>query len=105
MSSATRSSPPRDATSALEVLDAASRRSTLIFTDVVMPGGKTGIQLATAAREMRPGIKVLLTSGYTGEALARHKPEEFNIPLIPKPFRQADLGGRLRSILDSDSAT
>jgi CheY-like chemotaxis protein len=92
-----------DAKSALEVLQREPKID-LVFTDVVMPGGQTGIQLATAAREMRPGIKVLLTSGYTGEALARHQPAEFNLPLIPKPFRQADLGGRLRTILDGDSA-
>jgi PAS domain S-box-containing protein len=92
-----------DAKSALEVLQREPKVD-LVFTDVVMPGGQTGIQLATAAREMRPGIKILLTSGYTGEALARHQPAEFNLPLIPKPFRQADLGGRLRTILDSDSA-
>ncbi len=92
-----------DAKSALEVLQREPNVD-LVFTDVVMPGGQTGIQLATAARELRPGIKVLLTSGYTGEALARHQPAEFNLPLIPKPFRQSELGGRLRTILDSDSA-
>jgi PAS domain S-box-containing protein len=92
-----------DAKSALDVLQREPKID-LVFTDVVMPGGQTGIQLATAAREMRPGIKILLTSGYTGEALARHQPAEFNLPLIPKPFRQADLGGRLRTILDGDSA-
>jgi PAS domain S-box-containing protein len=92
-----------DAKSALEVLQREPKID-LVFTDVVMPGGQTGIQLATAARKMRPGIKILLTSGYTGEALARHQPAEFNLPLIPKPFRQADLGGRLRTILDGDSA-
>jgi two-component SAPR family response regulator len=76
----------------------------LIFTDVVMPGGKTGVQLATCACDLRPGIKVLLTSGYTGEALARHKPPHLDLPLIAKPFRQADLGSRLRRILDGDVA-
>jgi hypothetical protein len=51
---------------------------------------------------MRPGVKILLTSGYTGEALTRHKPDSLNLPIIAKPFRQADLGARLRKLLDED---
>ena len=92
-----------DANSALDVLGRGEPID-LIFTDVVMPGGKTGVQLATTACDLRPGIKVLLTSGYTGEALARHKPAHLDLPLIAKPFRQADLGCSLRRILDGDAA-
>jgi CheY-like chemotaxis protein len=90
-----------DAASALDVLGRGEPID-LVFTDVVMPGGKTGVQLAAEARELRPGLKVLLTSGYTGEALTRHKPEDLDLPIIAKPFRQGDLGLRLRKILDDD---
>jgi PAS domain S-box-containing protein len=92
-----------DASSALEILN-AERAIDLIFTDVVMPGGKSGVQLAAEARSMRPDVKILLTSGYTGEALTRHKPESLDLPIVAKPFRQSDLGSRLRQILDGGEA-
>jgi PAS domain S-box-containing protein len=75
----------------------------LLFTDVVMPGGYTGVQLALEARKLRPGIKVLLTSGYTGEALARHQTDRADLPLIEKPYRQADLAAKLREVLQKRS--
>jgi CheY-like chemotaxis protein len=71
----------------------------LIFTDVVMPGGKTGVELAVEARELRPGIKVLLTSGYPGEALARHHSERMEWPMIAKPYRQPELAAHLQRLL------
>jgi CheY-like chemotaxis protein len=72
----------------------------LILTDIVMPGGKTGVHLATEARALRPDIKVLLTSGYPGEALARHEPMDIEWPMIAKPFRQPELATRLQSLLE-----
>ena len=75
----------------------------LLFTDVVMPGGYTGVQLAVEARKLRPGIKVLLTSGYTGEALAPHQVGRADLPLIEKPYRQADLAAKLREVLQKRS--
>jgi signal transduction histidine kinase/DNA-binding response OmpR family regulator len=90
-----------DANSALDILR-NGQTIDLIFTDVVMRE-KSGVQLAKEAREMRPGVKILLTSGYTGEALTRHKPDSLDLPIIAKPFRQADLGARLRKILDEDA--
>jgi CheY-like chemotaxis protein len=91
-----------DAGGALEILR-RGRPVDLIFTDVVMPGGKTGVQLADEARALRPQIKVLLTSGYTGEALARHQPNHSDWPIIAKPFRQPDLAASIRKILESDA--
>ena len=72
----------------------------LILTDVVMPGGKTGIHLAEEARALRPDIKILLTSGYPGEALARHEATDIKWPIIAKPFRQPELATRLQSVLE-----
>jgi signal transduction histidine kinase len=70
----------------------------LLFSDVVMPNGMSGIELAREARRLSKGIKVLLTSGYAGDVLERHRAvDEF--PIIDKPFRLADLARRLRSIL------
>jgi CheY-like chemotaxis protein len=70
----------------------------LLFSDVVMPNGMSGVELAREARRRSSGIKVLLTSGYAGDVLERHRAvDEF--PIIDKPFRLADLARRLRSIL------
>jgi signal transduction histidine kinase len=91
-----------DAGGAMEILR-RGRPVDLIFTDVVMPGGKTGAQLADEARALRPDIKVLLTSGYTGEALARHQPDHSDWPIIAKPFRQPDLAASIRKILETDA--
>ncbi len=68
-----------------------------------MPGGKSGVQLAAEARSMRPDVKVLLTSGYTGEALTRHKPDSLDLPIIAKPFRQPDSAASIRKILEGDA--
>ena len=57
----------------------------ILFSDVVMPGGMTGVDLAREARKLRPGIGVLLASGYAAEALAQHGGAgEFEI--IGKPY-------------------
>ncbi|SHK39768.1 Signal transduction histidine kinase [Bradyrhizobium lablabi] len=70
----------------------------LLFSDVVMPNGMNGVELAREARRLSKGIKILLTSGYAGDVLERHGAvDEF--PIIDKPFRLADLARRLRSIL------
>jgi signal transduction histidine kinase len=57
----------------------------ILFSDVVMPGGMTGFDLAREARRLRPGIGVLLASGYAAEALMQHgRAGEFE--LISKPY-------------------
>lgn len=70
----------------------------LLFSDVVMPNGMSGIELAREARQLNKGIKVLLTSGYAGDVLERHQAVD-GFPIIDKPYRLADLARRLRSIL------
>jgi CheY-like chemotaxis protein len=70
----------------------------LLFSDVVMPNGMNGVELAREARQRNKDIKVLLTSGYAGDVMERHRAVgEF--PIIDKPFRLGDLARRLRSIL------
>lgn len=70
----------------------------LLFSDVIMPGGMNGIELALKARQHRPGLKVLLTSGYLGETghQMRH-----DFPVIDKPYQRNDLAQRLRAVLDT----
>ncbi|WP_296600170.1 response regulator [Phenylobacterium sp.] len=69
----------------------------LLFTDVVMPGGVNGLTLARAARELRPGLQVLLTSGFVGENRVIDGRE---FPLLDKPYEAAALAATLRKLLD-----
>jgi signal transduction histidine kinase len=90
-------SSARNATEALRLLQ-SGQEFDLLFSDIVMPNGMNGVELAREAKRQRPDIKVLLTSGYAGDVLERlHAVGEF--PTIDKPFRLADLAQRLRSIL------
>ncbi len=83
----------RNAAEALEQLR-GGRRIDLLFTDVVMPGGMNGAELAGEARRLRPGLRVLLTSGYVGEAGIGQ--ECGDLPLLGKPYRRDELAETLR---------
>jgi CheY-like chemotaxis protein len=84
-----------DGRAALRLLEEA-RRIDLLFSDVVMPGGLSGIELARAARRLRPELVVLLASGYPGEALAGQGGDEFT--LIGKPYNRASLLQRIAAL-------
>jgi PAS domain S-box-containing protein len=71
----------------------------LLLTDVVMPGGITGYQLADELRSARPNLKVLFTSGYTDLAAASNHAARKD-PLLSKPYRKQDLGRAVRAVLD-----
>ena len=71
----------------------------LVFTDLIMPGGLSGREVAIRARELRPGIKVLLTSGYAEELVHGDDLEREQLRVLRKPYHQADLVAALRAIL------
>jgi PAS domain S-box-containing protein len=71
----------------------------ILFTDVVMPGGINGWELADLARQLRPGLPVLLTSGYALETLVQHSGLRAGSVVLTKPFRKADLARRLREVV------
>ena len=72
----------------------------LLFTDMVLPGGVDGRQLAEEARRDRPGLKVLFTSGYARNAILRNGRLETGMDLLPKPFTGEALAARVRAALD-----
>jgi CheY-like chemotaxis protein len=71
----------------------------LLFTDIVMPGGINGWELADLARKARPELRVLLTSGYAVETLAAQGHMRDGTPILAKPYRKAELARRLREAM------
>jgi len=88
-----------DGPSALRVLQTKTSVD-LLFTDVVLPGGMTGAQVAGQARELRPGLKVLFTTGYARNAIFHHGRLDKGVQLITKPFSFIDLAAKVRDVLD-----
>ncbi|MET4171076.1 signal transduction histidine kinase [Bradyrhizobium sp. LA6.1] len=87
-------------TEAIRILD-SDQGFDLLFSDVVMPNGPNGVELAREAKRRNSRIKILLTSGYVGDVLARHgATDEF--PIIHKPFGVAELAQRLHSLLQKE---
>lgn len=76
-------------------------RIDLLFTDVIIPGGMNGRQLATEALKRRPGLKVLYTSGYTENAIVHHGRLDAGVLLLPKPYLSSDLARMIRTALAS----
>jgi signal transduction histidine kinase len=77
----------------------------LVFTDIVMPEGMSGYDVATAALARRPGIKLLLTTGYAGPQNGPGSAKHTGAPLLRKPFRKQELAEAIRTALDaSDGA-
>lgn len=74
----------------------------LLFTDVVMPGGIAGPELAARAAELRPGIRILYTSGYTENAVVHHGRLDPGVNLIRKPYGRKALARRIRQALDDE---
>jgi len=89
-----------NAAEAMEVLRSDAQID-LLFSDVVMPGGVSGVSLAHTARELRPGLAVLLTSGFMGDGSAG---DEVDFPLLDKPYETAVMAAKLRELLDGRAA-
>jgi len=76
----------------------------LLFTDVIMPGGMTGRQLADEVIKRRPGMKVLYTSGYTDNAIVHHGRLDEGVLLLTKPYRKLQLAQMMRQALKGETA-
>ena len=88
-----------DGPAAMSVLEREGRID-LLFTDVVLPGGMTGAQVAARARELHPSLKVLFTTGYARNAIFHHGRLDKGVHLITKPFSFTDLAAKVRDVLD-----
>jgi CheY-like chemotaxis protein len=82
-----------DGTAALRILQRDGQVDVL-FSDVMMPNGMTGLELAREVRQRYPGIKIILASGFPQPAMQAQGLEEF--AFVGKPYRLADLARQLR---------
>jgi PAS domain S-box-containing protein len=85
------------AAAALAALE--QRTFDLLFTDIVMPGGMNGRQLADQAHERWPHLRVLYSSGYTDNAIVHHGRLDQGVHLLSKPYRRSELAAKLRQVL------
>ncbi len=90
-----------DGRSGLAVLQ-SNRRIDLLITDVGLPGGMNGRQVADAARLARPGLKVLFITGYAENAVLSHGHLDPGMQILTKPFAMDELGRRVGAILRKD---
>jgi PAS domain S-box-containing protein len=88
------------ATNGIEAMGILERRTDidLLFTDVVMPKGMNGIQLARSARELRPGLRVIVASGYPIPALREQYGRIEDFAFVNKPYRLAELVKALKAV-------
>jgi PAS domain S-box-containing protein len=77
----------------------------LLFTDIVMPGGMNGRQLADEACKRRAGLKVLFTSGYTENAIVHHGRLDPGVLLLAKPYRKQQLAQMIRAALSAEPSS
>jgi DNA-binding response OmpR family regulator len=74
-------------------------RLDLLVTDVGLPGGMNGRQVADAARIARPGLKVLFITGYAENAALSHGHLDPGMHVLTKPFTMESLGSRIRTLI------
>ena len=94
----------RNGLEAMKVLS-GDRPIDVLFTDIVMPGGLDGAELARRARQLRPGLRVLLTTGFAAINQQDGVVLDAALPLLHKPYRRDDLARKLREVLDGAPAT
>jgi len=90
-----------DGVSALTILE-SEERIDLLFTDVIMPGPVSSRVLADKAKELRPSLKILFTSGYTENTIVHNGRLDPGVQLISKPYGRDQLAQKLRSVLERD---
>jgi two-component system cell cycle sensor histidine kinase/response regulator CckA len=93
-----------EASNGVEALEAWKHNNAeihLLLTDLVMPGGVSGMELAERILSMYPNLKVIYVSGYSAEVAGKDIPLEEGVNFLTKPFQSQKLAQTIRSILDS----
>lgn len=72
----------------------------MLLTDIILPGGMNGKQLAIAAKAIRPDLKILYTTGYSESAILHQGRLDRGVEVLSKPYRRADLAMKVRKVLD-----
>jgi CheY-like chemotaxis protein len=93
-----------DAAAALDIIR-RERDIALLFTDLGLPDGMDGKALAERARQVQPGLKVLITTAYAGDALVHEGRLDRGVDLLSKPFSFTMLAARIRNAIDSGIAS
>lgn len=84
---------------ALTILDETPEIE-LLFTDIVLPDGMNGVELARKAQVRRPDLRILYTSGYTENAIVHQGKLDSGVHLLDKPYRKADLARKIQAVFD-----
>jgi two-component system NtrC family sensor kinase len=88
---------------ALEILK-RNPEIALLFTDVVLPGGMNGRELANEAKKLRPDLPVLFATGYTRNAIIHHGRLDANVELLTKPFTTEAMARKVRQVIEGRSS-
>ena len=89
-----------DGNDALKIWDEYKNDIELVFTDVIMPGGINGRELAERLSQQKPTLKVIYSSGYSADALGKDFQLDLNLNYLPKPYLPEDLARIVRRRLD-----
>ena len=89
-----------DGRAALEILRQTGKVD-LLFTDLVMPNGISGQDLLRMAREFRPDLKAIFTSGYSEQFIRGREEADKDVPLLAKPYRRQKLVDVIRNVIDT----
>ena len=97
-----RATSAANAAAALDILR-QDESIALLFTDIVMPGGMDGKELAAAARVLRPGLRVLFTSGFAPAAASAALADLSGAAVLTKPYRRDELAAAVRKAIDDQA--
>ncbi|MBK8209481.1 MAG: response regulator [Rhodospirillales bacterium] len=88
---------------ALEILADPKSAVNVLFTDVILPGGMLGRELARRAQSLNPKLRVLFTSGYTRNAIVHNARVDEDVVFLSKPYKKGELARKLRQVLDASA--
>jgi two-component system cell cycle sensor histidine kinase/response regulator CckA len=90
-----------DGTEAMAVAENHSGKIHLLLTDVVMAGGKNGLELAASLLSMQPGLKVVYMTGYTADLIDQKGMADLQDRMLQKPFTAVSLRRKIREVLSA----